>query len=381
MGSVYRPKYKDKTTGETRESAIWWALFYTNGRRHRESTETADYSAAKDFLKKREGEAASGLPMPGSARSVTFADLAGLEVEDYEKNERRSIRDLKIRFDNHILPVLGSMKANRIRPAEIKHYIALRRTEGAANGTINRELAAIKRAYTLGIASELIHSAPRIERLRENNARKGFFDRDQLESVLGHLRPENRGPAVFAFITGWRKSEILSLKWPQVDFKAGIVRLEPGTTKNDEARIFPFTEELCGLVEGQRAKADRLKERGIITPWVFFSEQRGRRMGKRIGDWKRNWKTACKSAGLPARIFHDFRRTAVRNLVRAGIPEAVAMKMTGHKTRSVFERYNIVDEADLFDAARRLEQYSGDRLAKVTAKVAAFPPVADSLKH
>jgi integrase len=369
VGSIYRPKYKDKTTGGVRESAIWWALYYVHGRRRRETTETTDYNEAKDFVKKREGQAASGVPMPRNARRITFAELAADVVNDYQKNELRSIVDLRIRFNNHILPILGRLKAGQIRPAEINDYIARRQAEDAANATINRELSAIKRAFSLGIESEKIHSKPRISMLKENNVRKGFFDREQLDSVVKHLRPHNGPPAVFAFITGWRKSEILTLKWPQVDFAAGIVRLEPGTTKNDEARMFPFTTELRGVLEGQRAKADALKQRGIICPWVFFSEEYGRKKGRQIGDWKRNWKKACQEAGVPAHIFHDFRRTAVRNLVRAGVPEAVAMKMTGHKTRSVFDRYNIVDEADLFEASRRLESHFP---AKVTAKVSTF---------
>ena len=139
------------------------------------------------------------------------------------------------------------------------------------------------------------------------------------------------------------------LQWAQVDFKIGIVRLEPGTTKNDEARVFPFTEELRAVLEDQRAKTEVLRRRGIICPWVFH------RGGKPIKEFRRSWKTACKAVGVPGKIPHDFRRTAVRNLVRAGIPEAVAMKMTGHKTRSVFERYNIVSEGDLFEAARKLD--------------------------
>jgi integrase len=355
VGSIYRPKYKDKSTREVRQSSIWWALYYVHGRRYRESTETSDYNEAKDFVKKREGQAASGLPLPKNAHRVTLADLAQIEINDYEKNDRRSIEDLKIRFTKHILPVFGHVKANRVRTAEIDGYIALRRAEGAANGTINRELTAIKRAYALGIDSEMIHSAPRIRMLRENNARKGFFSRDQLNSILKRLRPHNIPPSIFAFITGWRKQEILSLKWSQVDFKAGTVRLEPGTTKNDEARVFPFTQELRDVLEGQRAKAETLKQKGIICPWVFFVEERGRRKGRRIGDFKRNWKAACEAAGLPGRIFHDFRRTAVRNLVRAGVPERVAMQMTGHKTRSVFERYNIVSEGDLSEAAKKLD--------------------------
>jgi integrase len=144
----------------------------------------------------------------------------------------------------------------------------------------------------------------------------------------------------------------LKLRWAQVDFSAGIVRLEPGTTKNDEARVFPFTLELRALLEDQRTKAELLRKRGIICPWVFH------KAGNPIREYRRSWKTACRKAGVPRRIPHDFRRTAVRNLVRAGVPERVAMQMTGHKTRSVFERYNIVSEGDLFDAARRLDERS-----------------------
>ena len=356
MGSLFRPKYADDKTGEVRESAVWWMRWCVYGQARRESTKTRDYAEAKRLLKIREGQAASGLAMPKSAGRVPFAELAADVINDYRKNELRSIRDLRIRLDKHILPRLGHLKAVQIRIAEINDYIALRQTEGAANGTVNRELQVIRRAFTLGIASEKIHAKPAFELLKENNARKGFFDRDQLESVVRHLRPHNRPPALFAFITGWRKGEILSLQWPQVDFPAGIVRLEPGTTKNDEARVFPFTTELRDILAGQRAKADALRQRGIICPWVFFVEEKGRRRGHRIGDWKRNWTAATQAAGVPARIFHDFRRTAVRNLVRAGVPERVAMQMTGHKTRAVFERYNIVDEGDLFEAARKLEQ-------------------------
>jgi integrase len=146
-------------------------------------------------------------------------------------------------------------------------------------------------------------------------------------------------------------SEVQKLHWRQVDLGVGAVRLDPGTTKNDEGREFPFTKELRVLLEAQKAKTEALqRERGIICPWVFH------RAGKPIKYFRRSWKTACKNAGLPGRIPHDFRRTAVRNLVRAGVPERVAMQMTGHKTRSVFERYNIVSSADLMEAARRLDE-------------------------
>ena len=156
----------------------------------------------------------------------------------------------------------------------------------------------------------------------------------------------------FADLTGWRiGSEILPLQWRQVDFQAGTVRLDVGTTKNRDGREFPFDvcPELRDLLEHQRAITRAVEQqRGQIVPWVFH------RTGRRIRSFYRSWHAACEQAECPSRIPHDFRRTAVRNLVRAGVPERVAMMLTGHKTRSVFERYNIVSGADLRDGVRKL---------------------------
>jgi integrase len=184
--------------------------------------------------------------------------------------------------------------------------------------------------------------------------RTGFFEREQFESVRRNL-PEALQPVIsFAYITGWRiRSEILPLQWRQVDFKAGRVTLDAGTTKNQEARTFPLTSELHALLQEQKGKADALRrDLGIICAFVFHGN------GVRIKVFRKAWLTACKKAGVPGRIPHDFRRTAVRNLVRAGIPERVAMTMTGHKTRAVFERYNIVSEGDLNAAGMKLDEAS-----------------------
>ena len=144
------------------------------------------------------------------------------------------------------------------------------------------------------------------------------------------------------------------LTWAHVSFTDAMVRLDPGTTKNDEARQFPLTAELRALLETQRAATEALQRRtGRIIPWVFH------RNGRPVKDMRRAWKAACEGAGLPGRYQHDCRRTAVRNLVRAGIPERVAMQLTGHKTRAVFERYNIVSDGDLRAAAEKLDQVSG----------------------
>jgi integrase len=356
MGSIYRPKYKDRH-GVERESAIWWIQYYSHGRKIREATDTTDFTEAKDKLKEAEGKTTRGRITRSMERKVLYSELADLVEKDYELNGYRSAVDIELRHRLHILPYFGKIKASRIAEADIDDYILHRRDEGASNATINRELVTIKRAYSLGIQKRIVSDRPHITLLEEDNVRQGFFEREQLESVLKHLWSWNRPPARFAYITGWRKQEVLTLKWPQGDFEAGYVRLEPGTTKNREARVFPFTDELREIMEEQREKADVLKKAGIITPWVFFREGKTKR-GRQIGDFKKNWNTACTDAGVPGRIFHDLRRTAVRNLVRAGIPERVAMKMTGHKTRSIFERYNIVSDADMKAAAEKLNDFS-----------------------
>jgi integrase len=166
----------------------------------------------------------------------------------------------------------------------------------------------------------------------------------------------------FAYSTGWRiESEVLPLEWRRVDFNnGGEIRLEPGTTKNGDGRVFPMTDDLLALLKVQRAEHEARKKAGQIVPWVFV-RMVGKRGGKgvkeprRITSYTKAWKTACIEARCPGRIPHDLRRTAVRNVVRRGVPERVAMKLTGHKTASVFQRYNFVSEGDLRDAARTLD--------------------------
>jgi integrase len=161
----------------------------------------------------------------------------------------------------------------------------------------------------------------------------------------------------FAYCTGWRvNSEILPLQWPQVDMQAGTVRLEPGTTKNDRGRLIKFhdLEELHAAIEDQWAIHEELRHDGIICPWVFPHTTPVRKRGHRIRTYRRSWLSACRHAGIAGRIPHDFRRTAVRNLERAGVPRSVAMQMTGHLTESVYRRYDIVSDADLTAAAKQL---------------------------
>jgi integrase len=153
------------------------------------------------------------------------------------------------------------------------------------------------------------------------------------------------------YLTGWRRSEVLGLRWKQVDFKVGCLRLEPGTTKNDDGREFPFAllPELEAVLKDQHERAVALGQAtGAIIPWVFHRE------GEPMKGFRKAWARACHEVGLHGRIPHDFRRTAVRNLERAGVSRSVAMKLTGHKTESVYRRYAIVAKSDLAEGVQKL---------------------------
>lgn len=316
---------------------------------------------AAKILRARLADADRGLPVTPNVQRVKFSDLGELVINDYKRNNKKTIKDVRMRLDRHILPFFGDNKAVSITESDINKFIAKRQREEATNGEINRELTVIKRAFNLGIKERQIFFKPSIEMLAEDNIRKGFFEEPELRTLYKFLPEEVRPMIVFAYITGWRiRSEIQSLEWQNIDLRAGIIRLDPGVAKNKEGRLFPFTSELRSILEEQRKKTVALqKELGKIIPWVFH------RNGKRIGYFRRSWVTACRKSGLAGRILHDFRRTAVRKLVRAGVPQVVAKQLTGHKTDSVFERYNIVSEGDLKEAAAKLEKSFGNSFGNI----------------
>jgi integrase len=344
---------------------IWWIRYYRQGRRHEESARTKVYEEARDLLRKREGAIADGAPITAKIGRLRFEDAAKDVENDFTANGKRSLDDVKRRIRLHLTPFFGGRRMASITPADVRAYVAHRQKvehEGdakPANGQINRELAILKRMFTLAMqAGKLLHR-PHIAMLRESNARAGFFEPEQYRDVLAHLPTAVQPVITFAYLTGWRvSSEILPLQWRQVNFETGEIRLDPGTTKNGEGRVFPLAGDLLALLEERRDQRDALKKAGHVTPYVFWrmvaKGRRGPKSPRKITAFTKAWRNACTAAGCPGRIPHDLRRTAVRTMVRRGIPERVCMMLTGHKTRSVFERYNIVSAGDLKTAAAQL---------------------------
>jgi len=190
--------------------------------------------------------------------------------------------------------------------------------------------------------------------------RKGFFSRDDLNAVVQRLPHYLRPVARFGYLTGWRKREILTLTWAQVDRDAGMIRLEPGTTKNDEGREIPYRTlpELAALIDERWERTRRVQRvMRAIVPTVFH------RKGQPIKYIRTAWDSACLKAGLPGSWFHDLRRSAVRNMERAGVSRSVAMKITGHKTESIYKRYAIADVASIEEGMAKLASLDSGRLA------------------
>jgi integrase len=275
VGSIYRRRWKDKD-GNIREGEIWWVKYYKDGKPFFESSESTRETDAKKLLKRREGAIINGEHIEPKFGKVLIDELLADVETDYAIQKQSSLPDLKRRNRLHLLPYFGGRRAGSITTTEMKKFIEFRQEAGASNGEINRELSALRRAYNLAIEDGKLKHMPKVPMTAEADARAGFFEHLEYELVLEQL-PEYVRPVIrFAYITGWRiKSEVLTLKWIQIDFEGGVVRLWSGKSKNREPRQFPLTKDLRALLEEQGRAADALIERGIVMHYVFFNPKTG----------------------------------------------------------------------------------------------------------
>jgi integrase len=267
-----------------------------------------------------------------------MAELEARISRDYVINGRRSaarvgyaFRWLRVGFPNGF-PLSDAADASA-------EYAAVRMRDGAAAATAANELRLLQRAL------RLMGHQVRLTIPHTNNARQGFLERDQLERVCARLRPAVVAIVRFAYLTGWRKREVFGLKWADVDFGAGVLRLDADRSKNGRARSYPFAQHpgLSALLRARRTVA--------CGPYVFHHH------GKPYRDIWHQFKRACAACGLQGMTVHDMRRSCVRNMERAGVPRRVAMALTGHRTESVYARYDIVNEGDLGEGVRRVASY------------------------
>ena len=300
-------------------SDYWYILWRANGKQHKESSRSLNKSAAEALLRTRLAEAENGVRQID--KKLRYEDLRASLLLDYANKQNKSLAvwhgQQSISGLRHLDKFFAGVLVSRINTDLIQKFIASRLSEGASRPTVNRSLALLRRALNLARQHGKIQVTPHFPMLRENPARQGFVTNEQFGLLLEAL-PESLRPLVtFLFYCGVRLGEALQITWSQVDLIQGLIRLEGDQTKSREA--------------------------------------------------------AATAAGVPTLLIHDLRRSAVRNLIQAGVSENVAMKISGHKTQHVFRRYHIVSTTDLQQAMRKVQT----KVLDLDAKAAALLPAAD----
>ncbi len=397
-GSLFRQKGR----------AIWMMKYCVNGKAIYQSTGKTDRVAAERVLQRKLREIAAGEFIEPKLERTTVAELAGDTWRDYRQKGNASLHDAVTRWERHLKPVFGHLKA--VGSDLLHGYIEKRKQEGAANSTINRELALLRRMLRLGSQADppKVRRVPRFPKLQEDNIRTGFLEDTQYAKLQAECAKEGlwlRAMLEVAYTYGWRESELLNMRVKQVEFSAvegedgkphpvGYIRLAPGRhshkggSKNKEGREVWMTPAVYTLLQALTAGKQP-------DDYVFTRDG-----GKPVRDFRDSWWRACIHAGLghmvclwcgaktegfcqPCKdkkrrqrlkyeglLFHDLRRSAARGLRRAGVAEGVIMKIDGWKTRDVFERYNIVSHADMRDALLKREQARRNPMVSATVSAA-----------
>ena len=328
--------------------SIWWIAYYDKGREQRESSGSRERKEAVKLLRQRLGEVAFGgtapaLPKRSRARAVTMNDLFDLVEHNHQLNgcvsptNQACLRRMRKHFGRYPVQACSGLV--------ISHYMAARQRAGRKGSTINREMGILRSAFRLGYEHDMVSKTPVIKRLPDFGVRNEFFTREEIDALLPCLPEYYRDVVLFAFLTGWRKGEITGLQWSNVNRAEAVIRLEPMQNKSRDVRVLTLHGELAALIE--RRWQARMVGR-TVAPHVFH------RGGLRLFAFRMTWLRACRRAGLGHRWFHSLRRSAARNMSLLGIPEKVIMSIMGHKTRRMFDRYNIVSETDQRVYAKRL---------------------------
>jgi integrase len=357
QGTVYQPK----------NSRNHWIKFSANGRVIQKSAETESRREALNFLKDEILKHASGEAVTNE--KVTVDSLYDVLLADYRINEKTEAWAERC-WRVHLKPFFGGMLARNVGTDTLSRYIESRRAEKepAANGTINRELSLLQRSFMLAYESQprKIAHPLRFHRLAESKPRQGFIEQKQYDALTANCSDLfMRTMLTLAYSFGFRKAELLTLKVSDVNLLAETLQLRD--SKNGEARKVSLTGDAKNLLTACCAGKSAID--AVFT--------RGK--GKAVSDFRGTWDKVTLAAGVPGLLFHDLRRSAVRNMVRGGIPETVCMKISGHKTRNVFDRYNITSERDLADAARKIESsqlsYRQAKVAENTEETQNVEPV------
>jgi integrase len=338
----------------------WWIAFFVNGEEHRLPAGTE--ADAKRLLKEKRKEIAGDkFVAPKDEKRTVAGWLASLEA-DLTSRGKKSL----VSFAAHrkaVEDVLGERKAVSITADDIRAFQKAKLAESKANATINRYVEALRQALRLAAREGKLSRLPYFPMLPEDNVRRGFFEREQFEKVEAALPDPVNDVARFGYLTGWRKGEIVTMTWEQVDMRSGEVRLFD--SKNGRGRVIEFDDDLRALMEKRLAmRTFEGPEGPALSRFVFHDH------GVPVIDFRKSWYRACvkasvgrmvededKSEHYEGKLFHDLRRSAVRDMVRSGVNPTIARGVSGHRSDAVFDRYNIVDGRDTKKALAQTQRY------------------------
>jgi len=352
-GSVFQKSYRDRL-GRARKTSTWYMKYYVNGKPIEASSGMDDYDEALASLRKRMADQAIQPDYTDHPERVRMNQLFDLLIEDYRYKERKSTYDTELRVEAHLRPFFGERKAQAISTSVLREYVAHRRRQKAEAATINKELSWVRRSMKIGAKHEppLVLRVPSFEMLQLDNVREGTIEHEQYRAVRDALPAYAHIALVIAYHTGARKGEIRSIQRDRIDLKAKRVHLPGRTTKNGKPRYLPIYGDMEAELDMAIASGD------CGCPYLVQDK------GQPVFDFEKAWTTACDLGGVPHALFHDLRRTALTNMIEAGLSEKEAMEISGHKTRPVFDRYHIVSE-------RRMRQNAEKLGAHLKAKDAA----------
>ncbi len=278
---------------------------------------------------------------------MTINALLNLLLKDYRDQDRASLYTTELRVEKHVRPAFGKLKASKLTTGHVREYKEMRRTNGAAPGTINREIAALRRAYNLGLIEDppLVYRVPSILALKEDNVREGFLEWSEYRRLLEALPDPVKPVFVLGYHLGMRTGELLKLHRDWVDLTEGVIFVNGRTTKNKRPKTVPIYGEMRSWLEMQLTRCHTIAPK---DKHLFVWED-----GSPIKDFRGSWEKACVSVDLRDLLFHDLRRSVVRNMIRAGVSDKVAMQISGHRTPAMLWRYDITDTRDVVEAGRR----------------------------
>lgn len=354
-------------------SRVWKISYKLNGKLIRETSGCLTKTEAANKLTERLRAISNGNFLGPRIEKITVDELYEDLLQDYRiKNQTEEWA--KRVWNVHLKDFFGGMRAANLGTNQITGYIAKRLGEKAAKSTINRELALLRRAFSIGFDAEpqKVVRIPKFHKhivSEKGNERRGFVEEPQYRKLADAAAGQLwlRGLLALGYTFGFRKAELLEMRCKQADLLHNTVSLYSGETKNGEGRTVTLTEE-CRLLVMELRKGKQPED------FLFTRD------GAPVRDFRGAWDALVKAAGVPALLFHDLRRSAVRNMVRRGVPQKTAREISGHKTDSVFSRYNIVSEADIADAARKIEQ-GAKAAASIHTSFAVEPENSDSQKE